>query len=400
MMAEDVLLSPLELVLGRPLGTDWNAPDLPRVEHGTPPLAVVEATLREGLENPPCLVMFSGGRDSSGVLATAVSLARRLGLELPIPMTFRFPGVAEAEEGEWQESVVRHLAIDNWERRTVDDEWDFIGPYATSVLLRHGPIWPPNAFVLSIVAEAAEGGSVVTGSFGDELFAPDPQLLRNRAAFDRIGAMKRRDLIRLALVLSPSPIRRFVAGRRFVRDEHLPPWLSPDLKPPARLAIARDQAEMSLRWETAIRAAWKSRYTQVVWRVLRLLAADGNVRLVAPFGDPRFRVAFARLGGARGFRSRSEAMQLLFDDLLPTTLLQRSSKATFSGVFWNRHSHQFARGWSGAGLDPRLVDLEVLRQVWTWDQADTARPDSRSAVLLQAAWLATVGHITPVSVAG
>ncbi|MFN2485536.1 MAG: asparagine synthase-related protein [Acidimicrobiia bacterium] len=399
-MAEDVLLSPLELVLGRPLGTDRNAPDLPRVEHGTLPLAIIEATLREGLENPPCLVMFSGGRASSGVLATAVGLARRLDLELPIPFTFRFPGVAEAEEGDWQEGVVRHLALDNWERRTVDDEWDLIGPYATSVLLRHGPIWPPNAFVLSIAAEAAEGGSVVTGSFGDELFAPDPQLLRNRAALDRNGVMKTRDLIRLGLVLSPRLIRRFVARRRLVRDEHLPPWLSSDLRPLARLALARDQTEMHFRWDNALKAAWRSRYTQVVGRVLRLLAADGNVRLVVPFGDPRFRVAFARLGGARGFRSRSEAMHLLFNGLLPTTLLQRSSKATFSGVFWNRHSHQFAREWSGAGLDPRMVDLEVLRQIWTWDPAEAARPDSRSAVLLQAAWLATVGHITPVSVAG
>lgn len=395
-MAEDRLLTPLELVLGRPLGIDPDAPALPDVKRGTLPLAVIEDTVRQGLERPPCLVMFSGGRDSSGVLAVAVGVARRLGMDPPIPLTFRFPGVAEAEEDEWQERVVRHLGLDNWMRHEIDDQLDLLGPYATRVLLRHGTIWPPNAFTLSLATEAADGGSVVTGSFGDEMFDPDPRLVRMWAALggQTFGA---RDLLRIGLVLSPRLVRRRVAERRYVKEHQLPPWLSRDIRPHARLALARELAEMDLRWDTGIIAAWRRRYTQVVGRVLQLLAADGGTQLVTPFGDPRFRVAFARLGGSRGFQSRTEAMEALFDGLLPPKLLQRSSKALFGGVFWNRHSHAFAREWSGHGLDPGLVDLDVLRQLWNWDPEAPERPDFRSAALLQAAWLAAAGHVTPVS---
>ncbi|MFN2487736.1 MAG: hypothetical protein ABR609_14220, partial [Acidimicrobiia bacterium] len=74
-----------------------------------------------------------------------------------------------------------------------------------------------------------------------------------------------------------------------------------------------------------------------------------------------------------------------------------SSKAAFGGVFWNRRSHAFAREWTGGGLDPRLVDTDVLRQIWNWDPEAPERPDFRTAALLQAAWLATEGHVTPVS---
>ena len=398
-MAKDQLLTPLELVLGRPLGIDPDAPALPHVEPGTLPLEVLEDAVRQGLERPPCLIMFSGGRDSSGVLAVAVGVARRLGMQLPIPLTLRFPGVDEAEEDEWQELVVRHLGLDSWVRQRIDDQLDLLGPYATRVLLRHGTIWPPNAFVMSIAAEAAEGGSVVTGSFGDEIFEPDPRLNRIRAGLDGETHLGVRDLLRIGLVLSPRSVRRRVAGRRSLRDDHLPLWLSRDLHPQARLAMAGELAEMTVRWDNAVKAAWYTRYTQVVGRVLELLAADGDSRLVAPFGDPRFRVAFARLGGSRGFRSRTEAMQALFEGLLPTALLQRSSKAVFGGVFWNRHSHAFAREWTGGGLDPRLVDTDALRQLWSWDPEAPARPDFRSASLLQAAWLAAEGHVTSVSLA-
>lgn len=396
-MTEDLLLTPLELVLGGPLGIDTDAPELPDVEPGTSPMAVIEDAVRQGLEHPPCLVMFSGGRDSSGVLAVAVGVARRLGMEPPIPLTFRFPGVAEAAEDEWQEGVVRHLGLRNWVRHEIDDQWDLLGPYATRVLLRRGTIWPPNAFVLSMATEAAKGGSVVTGSFGDEMFLPNDRLLRTRAALEGANLLRARNLLHIGLVLSPRSVRRRVSGWRYLKDSRLPPWLSPDLRPHARLAVASDLAEMSLRWDTGVRAAWHSRYTQVVMKVLQLLAADGGSRLVSPFGDPRFRVAFARLGGSRGFRSRTDAMQALFEGLLPMALLQRSTKAEFGRAIWNRHSHAFAREWTGDGLDPALVDTDALRRLWNWDPEAPGRPDFRSASLLQAAWLASEGRVTPVS---
>lgn len=396
-MAEGDLLTPLELALGRPLGIDLGAPVLPEDDPSLSPLAILEDAVRDGLEHPPCLVMFSGGRDSSGVLALAVRLARDQDLEPPIPFTLRFPGVVESEEGKWQERVIRHLGVADWVRREIDDELDLLGPFATGMLLRHGTVWPPNAFVLSVAAEAAVGGSVLTGSFGDEMFASDTRLVATRAALSGEASLGLRDFLRIGLAHSPMAVRRRVASRRYVKDHHVPPWVSHGLRSRARSAIAEDLAEMDLRWDDDVRSAWRRRYTQMVRRLLEALAVDGGSRLVSPFGDPRFRVAFARLGGVRGFGSRTEAMQALFTELLPPDVLQRSSKALFGGVFWNRRSQVFARDWAGEGLDPRWVDLDVLRRVWSWDPAAPDRPDFRSAALLQAAWLATEGHVTPVS---
>ena len=96
------------------------------------------------LERPPCGVAFSGGRDSSLVLAVAVHVARREGLPEPIPITRVFPDVSESDEQLWQERVVRHLGLREWHRVTVHDELDVMGPHATAHLREHGIVWPPT----------------------------------------------------------------------------------------------------------------------------------------------------------------------------------------------------------------------------------------------------------------
>ena len=60
-------------------------------ETAATPRAAFEAAILPGLRRSPCLVSFSGGRDSSAVLATATAVARREGLPLPVPITHRFP---------------------------------------------------------------------------------------------------------------------------------------------------------------------------------------------------------------------------------------------------------------------------------------------------------------------
>ena len=71
------------------------------------PSAALERAVLPALLRPPCVVSFSGGRDSSLVLAAAVAVARSEGLAAPIPITVRFPASAESDEQEWQERVVR-----------------------------------------------------------------------------------------------------------------------------------------------------------------------------------------------------------------------------------------------------------------------------------------------------
>ena len=60
---------------------------------------------------------FSGGRDSSAVLATATMVARKHGLNDPVPITLRCPAIEEADETASQELVIRHLGIEEWLHR-------------------------------------------------------------------------------------------------------------------------------------------------------------------------------------------------------------------------------------------------------------------------------------------
>ena len=94
-------LSPLELASGLVFDDGGPSAELPSPAPGVTPVQVLEQTILAALLRPPCLVSFSGGRDSSGILAVATSLARREGLPLPIPATHRFPeadGTDETDE--------------------------------------------------------------------------------------------------------------------------------------------------------------------------------------------------------------------------------------------------------------------------------------------------------------
>jgi hypothetical protein len=53
------------------------------------PVAELERAVVCALRRPPCLVSFSGGHDSSLVLAAAVRAAQRERLPAPVPVTWR-----------------------------------------------------------------------------------------------------------------------------------------------------------------------------------------------------------------------------------------------------------------------------------------------------------------------
>jgi len=161
-------LRPLDIAYGVPLGRDRRAPRLVP-DQRRPPIAAIEEVLGTALARPPCVISFSGGRDSSALLAVAARLARRSGLNPPIPATLRFPGDAATDEGAWQATVLSHLGLDDWVRIDVGDELDAVGPVAGNALRRHGLLWPFNVHFHLPVIELAPGGTVVTGFGGDEI---------------------------------------------------------------------------------------------------------------------------------------------------------------------------------------------------------------------------------------
>lgn len=66
-------LTALELSAGMPLGVIAEGPTAVRPLHS--PAAALEAVLADALQRIPCLVSFSGGRDSSALLAVAQRVA-------------------------------------------------------------------------------------------------------------------------------------------------------------------------------------------------------------------------------------------------------------------------------------------------------------------------------------
>ena len=342
------------------------------------PLAALERALIPSLERAPCLVSFSGGRDSSCVLAAAVDLARREGLPLPIPATNRFAGVSSAEENDWQELVISHLGLEEWVRLDFCDELDVVGPVATRVLHRHGLIWPFNAHFHVPLLEQASGGSFLTGIGGDEVFGESSwRNVNDLLARRRLPQL--RDALRIGAAFAPFAVRRFALARRLPADFE---WLRPEGAHAFAVAWAGQLAAEPRHYADRLRW-WRSlRSVQLGFKALDLLARDTRVSLIHPLADPAFGSAVARATRRDGPADRGEFMAEIFGSLLPREVFQRLTKATFDGAFWGRHARQVASVWNGEAADPVLVDIEALRGVWS-----SASPDSHTFSLLQAAWL-------------
>jgi Asparagine synthase len=375
-----------------PIGPDPHTEPLREEADGASPRTALERAVLAGLRHSPCLVSFSGGVDSSVVLALAVDVARREGLALPIPVTNRFPGVDAADEAHWQERVVGHLGLSDWTRLEWEDELDVLGPVARRVLSRHGILVPFNTHFHYPLLERAAGGSLLSGIGGDELFESV-----SRAAAARVVIERRRprasELKSVVFGLAPRPLRARVKARtgrgRFERYR----WISPRQRRALARAHAAWESRDPLRADRALREWWwRSRVVQCNLAGKRALAADFDVAVHHPFLDPGVLCACARAGGAsglgRGVRARGFAA--LVGDLLPPEVLERRSKASFDAVFWNRHARAFAAEWDATGLDPASVEIGALRCEWS-----TPAPDAHSFALLQRAWLASRGLTGP-----
>jgi asparagine synthase (glutamine-hydrolysing) len=371
--------TPLETAAGLVFGIDPGAEPLPATVAVNPHEAL-RAAVSTALRRPPCVVAFSGGRDSSALLALAIDVARRDGLPLPVAVTMRFPGVAEADETQWQEIVVRHLGVDDWVRLDFGDELDYVGPWAQRVLRRHGVLWPANDYIDLPLLEQAGSGSFIDGVDGDSVFSSGYlRLMRSLRGRRRPGRAALRDL--RFLLKSPAG-RHAEAYRGSLRL----PWLTPSAQHDMSELLAAEFATEPFSYAERLRWYHRSRYVGALQWTTQLFASEAGVAVVRPFLDPTFMTALAQSVGAFGFKGRSDMMRMLFGDLLPKSVLTRGTKASFPN-YWGQASRTLAAEWQGEGVDPTYVDHDALRQAWS-----TERIDHRSALLIQAIWLANHHH--------
>lgn len=354
----------LEALADLMLGPDDDVSPLPPPRPGGL-AAALESVFADALSRTPCVVSFSGGRDSSAVLALAAEVARREGLDPPVPVIMRFASVPASEETAWQEMVIDHLALDTVEVLSLSDELDALGPAATEFLHAHGLCWPANAYMHRPVVELARGGTLLTGIGGDELFST---------------TAPRRSLRQLAVASLP---RR---AREELRLARRPPqgyqWLTPRGARLVRRAFVRDELRCPYRWDRALHHWYASRAFAALDGTIGLVAEERHVDVVNPFLDRQVLAELAKLGGARGFRTRTEAMRRVCGALLPDAVLSRRSKATFGGVAWGPRTRAFVADWDGSGVDPAFVDVARLRVALNAEE-----PDSCTMPLLQQAWL-------------
>jgi asparagine synthase len=371
----------LEIASGRLLGME-KRPELPD-DQGRMPLEALCAAILPTLSPGPCFVTFSGGRDSSAVLAVAAHVARREGLSPPIPVTVRFRDTPGAGEPDWQELVIRHLGLADWHVLEVEDELDVVGPVATELLLRHGVRYPAHSSLWAFLLGQAGGGTMLTGLGGDQVFSAPLAFLRGARAAGR--RPQTQDLGRLAFAASPRPLRRTVLRRRATQL----PWLRPAAQRSLAAASAEVQARAGMTYRAHLAGVLRPRTLAGMVRTLEVLAEENEAAIIHPLLDLQFLGSLAHAGGRLGFGSRTAAMHAVFggEQLLPETLLSRERKAVFHLAYTRRPMRAFAKAFDGAGLDPQFVDAERLKAEWL-----SPVPNFASALALQSAWLASVGR--------
>jgi asparagine synthase (glutamine-hydrolysing) len=358
--------------------------DPPALEPGSSDaVAALEECIRPALERSPCLVLFSGGRDSSAVLAVATRVARREALPEPVPVTHVFPGNVDIDETASQELVVGHLELAEWVRIPVSDERDVLGPRAVEGLRAHGLLYPPTAHSAADVYAMATGGTVLTGEGGDEVLGPARGTALANLRYRR-GATNAAAIAAVARSVAPRALRHRLESRELARVA--PPWLRQDIRAGFVRRVADDVVDEPLSYAAAVRRLPYTRSAAIGLAGLALVAGGKGARIDHPLLGGPFLDALARRRGRLGYPTRTAAMTELFADVLPAPILSRRTKATFNSAAINEPSRRFARAWDGSGLDDSLVDAERLRSEWLSDT-----PNPACLLALQAAWLASEG---------
>lgn len=349
------------------------------------PLRALEEAVLPAVVEGPCFVAFSGGRDSSAVLAVATSLARRHGAPDPIPVTERYPRIPESDERQWQELVVSHLGLREWLRLDFPEGNDLLGADARESLHRRGMLWPVALHMSpAVLRRLGEAGSFLTGDGGDEVLGRRRGAQVSRLWRRGVTRPRVRDLRAAGSTVAPQAYRRRRAARG-LDAAAMQPWLRPEAQARHHELVAADLASEPLTTSGSLEWLLTRRASVAAEHNYRVLAAEYGLALGQPLLDPTFVRSLARAAGTWGYPSRTAAMRALFSDLLPDAILDRRSKAYFNRAFMGEATREFAESWDGSGVDPELVDAEVLRTEWL-----SEFPSAISTPLLHAAWLSSV----------
>lgn len=338
------------------------------------PRQALESIVESAFTGAPVYVLFSGGRDSSAVLALAVLIARRLGADDPIPVTGQHPEAPRSSESEWQDLVLDHLKIKERVILEFRGEQSLLGDAARAGLARHGLLWPPALHLHGAIYRQLAPGIVLSGEGGD--------LAIEGRRITKLEEAVRKRWIRTS-IREAIDLARVRKTQKQISDTILmaSPWLTAEGR---RLLpeVVRPLKE-PLAWSRSLRAVVEARPAAMSrTNFAGVVHAHGHDP-VNPFDDETFFSALEAAGGFWGFGGRTEMMRFLFSDLLPDAILSRTTKAAFNETRWTPVEREFAAAWTGSGVDEGLVDPERLRNEWLNDS-----PSPLSSVSLHAAWLA------------
>ena len=379
--------SEIETLAGVPLGRTIGAKQTrdPNVQL-SPADALVKVIAGIVARNHRCYVEFSGGCDSSLVLAATVKACRSSGADDPIPVTFRFPGLPETDETEYQSLMVARLGLRDWV--VLDDStgaFDVLSPSAQESIRTHGVFFPGTFHNRAHVFRDLGPSALLTGEGGDEILGRR----RLTDVRDAARAVVRRNRAARAVrqaVLSVSPRwRRVQTIERAVERGWAADWIvDTNIRRKILRTIALEDAQEPLDPRRYMAYYNSLRRMSVTDHNCRTYAQAYDVEWHAPLGDAAFTNALLGAVPRTRYYGRSELLASFFSELLPTELLLRRDKTHFTRAFLGVHTRVFANGWNGSGL-PGGASVEWLSHHWRTE----SEIHGGTILLLQQAWLAS-----------